>query len=66
MRRFARENSLSLFFGAIFLGTLTGQSFAGQHMGNAEALQHGDSTMSWWQYVGSPDFGGAVLEKLAV
>jgi hypothetical protein len=63
VRRFATDNSLSLFFGAIFLVTLAGQSFAGQRSENAEALRHGDPSMSWWQYVRSPNFGGAVLEN---
>ncbi len=40
MRRFARENGLSLFFATIFLATLVGQSFAGQHNSNAEQAAH--------------------------
>ena len=63
MRRFTRENGLSLFFGAIFLATLGGQSIAGQRVENGEALKHGEPTMSWWEYIRSPDFGGAVLEN---
>jgi hypothetical protein len=63
VKRFARENGLSLFFGAIFLGTLGGQSFAGQHNFNAEQVQHGEGPVGWWRYVRSPDFGGAVLEN---
>ena len=63
MRRFARENGLSLFFGTIFLVTLGGQSFAGQHNFNAEQLQHGEDPVGWWRYVRSPDFGGALLEN---
>ena len=63
MRRFARENGLSLFFGTLFLVTLVGQSFAGQHARNGAALEHGGSAISWWRYVRTPDFGGAVLEN---
>jgi len=63
MRRFAKENGLSLFFAAIFLATLVGQSFAGQHNYNAEQAEHGEPVLSWWQYLVSPDFGGAVLEN---
>jgi len=63
VKRFARENGLSLFFGTIFLGTLVGQSFAGQHARNGAALEHGESAISWWSYVRTPDFGGAVLEN---
>ena len=63
MRRFARENGLSLFFATIFLATLAGQSFAGEHNFNAEQAAHGEQTLSWWQYVLSPSFGGAVMEN---
>jgi hypothetical protein len=63
MRRFLFENGLSLFFGAIFLVTLLGQSFAGQHSYNAEQLQHGSAPVSWPDYIVSPDFGGKVLEN---
>jgi hypothetical protein len=63
MRRFLFENSLSLFFGAIFLLTVVGQSFAGQRAYNAEQQVHGGETVSWVDYVFSPDFGGAVMEN---
>ena len=46
MRRFARENGLSLFFATIFLATLVGQSFAGQHNFNAEQAAHGQQMLS--------------------
>jgi len=63
MRRFLFENGLSLFFGVLFLVTLLGQSFAGQHTYNAEQLEHGSKPVSWLDYVSSPDFGGKVLEN---
>ena len=63
MRRFLFENSLSLFFGALFLGTLGGQSIAGQRAFNEEQVAHGSSPVSWWDYVTSPDFGQAVMEN---
>ncbi len=63
MRRFLWENSLSLFFGVIFLATVFGQSFAGQHNFNAEQVAHGSKPYSWTHYVLSSDFGGAVMEN---
>ena len=63
MRRFLFENGLSVFFGTIFLLTLAGQSFAGQHAYNAEQAAHGEPGVSWLDYVLSPDFGGAVMEN---
>jgi hypothetical protein len=63
MRRFLFENGLSLFFAGLFLAALSGQSFAGQHDYNAEQVAHGNSPVSWLDYVLSPAFGGAVLEN---
>ena len=63
MRRFFFENGLSVFFLTIFLATLVGQSFVGQHAYNAEELTHGGEPLSWLDYVLSPSFGGAVLEN---
>ena len=63
MRRFAFENGLSLFFGGIFLATLVGQSFTGQRAYNSDQELHGEPTVSWLDYVLSPDFGGNVLEN---
>ncbi len=63
MRRFVKENGLSLFFGTIFLATVVGQSFAGQRNYNAQQVEHGQQPLTWWHYVTSPDFGGAVMEN---
>ena len=63
MRRWVFENSLSLFFLALFLVSLVGQSFAGQRVYNAEAAEHGDPTASYFRYVTSSDFGQAVMEN---
>jgi len=63
MRRFVRENGLSLFFFTLFALTLVGQSFAGRSNYNAVQLEHGDSPVTWWTYVTSTDFGGSVMEN---
>jgi hypothetical protein len=63
MRRFLRDNSLSLFFGALFVVTIVAQSFAGQRAANAERVEHGERALSWGGYVLSPEFAGAVLEN---
>ena len=63
MRTFVRENGLSLFFLTAFMATLTAQSFAGQHTFNSEQLEHGASAVSWWEYVTSVTFWGAVMEN---
>jgi hypothetical protein len=61
--RFLRENSLSLFFGLLLIGSLIGQSFAGLHQFNADAVTHDESTYTWFRYVTSSEFGGDVMEN---
>jgi hypothetical protein len=61
--RFLRENGLSLFFGVILLLSLLGQSFAGLHQFNADAIEHHARTYSWARYVTSSEFGGDVFEN---
>jgi hypothetical protein len=63
MRRFLRDNGLSLFFGAIFLATLVGQAFVGHADFNHLQAAHQSPTMSLWRYVRSSDFGADVLEN---
>jgi hypothetical protein len=63
MRRFIRENSLSLFFLGLLLASLLGQSFAGQHEYNAEQVEHGTAAISWGRYAVSSGFWSAVMEN---
>jgi hypothetical protein len=63
VRRWLFENSLSLFFFALLLASLIGQSFAGQHVYNRDQLEHGGETVSWLSYVLSSHFGAAVMEN---
>lgn len=58
-----RDHSLSLFFLAIFVAALIGQSIAGHAEYNNEAIAHGSETLSFWSYVVSADFGQAVMEN---
>ncbi len=63
MRRFLRENSLSIVFGSLFLASLLGQSIAGWKEYNQELLAHDDPLISWGRYLYSSEFGAAVLEN---
>jgi uncharacterized protein DUF6766 len=63
VRRFARENSLSLFFAALFLGSVTGQAIAGHALYNDEQLAHGGEAISLGRYLTSSAFGQAVMEN---
>jgi hypothetical protein len=63
MRRFLRENSLSLFFLTIFLLALIGQAISGHNLYNEEALAHKEETIGFWRYLSSSTFGQAVMEN---
>jgi membrane protein implicated in regulation of membrane protease activity len=63
VRRFLRENALSLFFGTLFLVALFAQSLAGQRAFNEEQAAHGAATYDYGRYVLSSNFGQAMLEN---
>jgi hypothetical protein len=63
MRRFLRENGLSLVFLTFFLLAVVAQAFAGWHEFNNEATAHSEATISLGRYLTSSSFGNAVLEN---
>ena len=63
VRRFVLENSLSLFFFAIFLAALIGQAIAGHSLYNQEQLSHGEQGVSFLRYLTTSHFGNAVMEN---
>jgi hypothetical protein len=63
MRRFLRENALSLTFEAIFLAALVGQALAGWAAFNHEQLGQDLSRVSLSQYVTSSSFAADVAEN---
>ena len=63
MRGWVKDQSLTLFFLAIFALSLIGQSFAGLHDFNAEQASHGGDQYSYWRFIVSSQFGGDVMEN---
>ena len=63
MRRYLKQNSLSIVFLLLFLGALAGQAFAGHADLNEQAIQHGDPQMSLSRYVVSSNFAVDVMEN---
>ena len=63
MRRFVKENSLSLVFGLLFLSALVGQAFAGWHQLNDEQVAEGFPAISLGGYLTSADFAVDVTEN---
>jgi len=63
LRRFVRQNSLSLVFGVLFLAALVGQALAGLAEFNNQQVADGLATVSLGEYVTSADFAVDVTEN---
>jgi hypothetical protein len=64
MRRFFRNNGLSLvLFGLFFFTFIIGQSIAGYLENNEEQREHNQPTLSYTQYLGSSHFLEATMEN---
>jgi len=57
------SNSLLIVMGAIFLASWFTQSLAGVVVYNAEQREHGQATVDWAGYLGSPDFWNRSLQN---
>ena len=56
IKRFLRDNGLSIAFLFLFVGSLVSQSFSGLSTYNDRQSAHGRSTLDYWEYVASGDF----------
>ncbi len=63
MRRFVRENGLSLVFLAFFALAVVGQAIAGWDEFNNDATAHSEATIALGRYLTSSSFGNALLEN---
>jgi len=63
MPRFLRDNGLSLFFLVLFLGALVGQSIAGLANENEELSSHGQTALTYVDFVTSSAFLVDVAEN---
>ena len=63
MKRFLRDNGLTLVLVAMFLLFLFGHSVAGHRVYNEEQLAHGEATVSYAKYLSTGEFGESVFEN---
>jgi hypothetical protein len=63
MRRFFRNNGLSVVLFVIFIFTLLGQSLTGHQEYNQDQQEHGQPTVSFGEYLGSGHFVEATFEN---
>ena len=63
MRRFLRENGLSLVLFGLFFLSLIGQSLTGHHEYNDDQKEHGQPSIGFVEYLGSGHFIEATFEN---
>ena len=63
MKRFLRENSLTLFFLTLFVLAVVVQAFVGHAAFNHEQYGHQDEPISLWRYVTSSGYAVDVMEN---
>lgn len=64
MKRFLRDNGLSLvLFGLFFFAFLFGQSLTGHQQSNNEAMEHGQPTVTYTEYLAGNHFLEATMEN---
>jgi hypothetical protein len=63
VRRFLRDNGLSIFFGLLFVGALIGTAITGHVVYNADQVAHHEQPISIGRYLVSSHFGQAVMEN---
>lgn len=63
MRRFWKDNNLTLIFLGLFVATLFGQAAAGYFAFNEQQLAHGETTYSFVRYLYSSDFAEQTTEN---
>jgi hypothetical protein len=63
VRRFLKENSLSIVFLLLFLAAVFGQALAGHADFNEDQDRHGNPHVSLARYVVSSEYGTAVMEN---
>ncbi len=63
MRRFVRDDGLSLGFFVIFVLALAGQSISGLAYTNEQNLLHGEAAVTYLQFISSSDFLVDVAEN---
>ena len=63
MKRFVRDNGLSLGFGLLFLTALVVQAFVGHADYNNEQIAHHGTPISLGRYITSSSFGSDVMEN---
>jgi hypothetical protein len=63
MKKFLQNNGLSVALFVLYIISHLGTSIAGQLQHNQELKDHGQSPISYWQYVGSGNFLETTMEN---
>jgi uncharacterized protein DUF6766 len=57
------SNSLLIVMGSIWIASWLGQSITGRVVYNAERFDHAQTAVSWWRYLGTPEFWNRTLQN---
>jgi hypothetical protein len=63
MKRWLRNNGLTIVLMLLFAVTIFGQWISGWHVANEDAARHGQPLMGLWGYATSPEFLSSVFEN---
>jgi hypothetical protein len=63
LKLFLYSNSLLIVMAAIWIGSWLAHSLTGWRVYNEQALEHGESTLGWVQYLGSANFWESTLQN---
>lgn len=63
MRRFFKDNGLTIVLMLLFLGSILGQWLTGWRFQNAELAEHGEAALTLAQYATHPQFAATVFEN---
>ena len=63
MKRWLRDNSLTIVLMLLFAATIVGHLVSGWHVATQDAARHGQPLMGLWTYAGSPEFLSSVFEN---
>jgi hypothetical protein len=61
--RWLRDNGIATVFLGLTVIAILGEAFVGHRLFNEEQLAHRESTVGFWRYLASSDFGARIMEN---
>ena len=61
--RWLRDNGIATVFLGLTIVTIMGEALVGHRLFNEEQLAHQETTVGFWRYLASSDFGSRIMEN---